>query len=354
MQIVTLGINHKTAPIEVREKFCCSPQQQELLLSELRNNPSVAEAFILSTCNRLEIYAYTVSAQDAQTILKTLFSVKKIKFSDILQKHFYIYADEVAVDHFLRVAAGLDSLVLGEKQILGQVKEGVKLAASKGMLGKYFNILTNIAVRTGKKAQSETQISYGGSSISWAAVALGEKILGSFSEKSVLMIGAGKMGELTAQQIKNKGAKNLFFMNRTQSCASALASQCRGQEAAFCDMERILSEIDICFCSVGAPHFILEKSTVFKAMQKRESRPLVFIDISVPRNIDPACGEVSGVDLYHVDDLERVVDENIQRRTAAVDLVEKIIRQKHAEFYRKIEKITSRQYSDYYEPARVK
>ena len=168
---------------------------------------------------------------------------------------FYTYSGKEALRHLLQVTSGLDSLVLGEKQILGQVKSAVERAQSKGMFTKTFNILSNIAIRTGKKAQNETDISFGGSSVSWAAVVMAEELLGSLNEKSFLIIGAGKMGEMAINQLHAKGASKIYLMNRTQENAEAVAKRYSGIPAAFPDIKEILTEVDVCVCSVGAPHY---------------------------------------------------------------------------------------------------
>lgn len=348
MSVSVIGINHKTAPIEIREKFYLTPVQQELLLSELRNCPSVVECLIISTCNRTEVYLHTVEANPFLDFLKIVFSVKNLKFDEQLSKHFYHYADEKAVRHLLRVTSGLESLVLGERQILGQVKEAVELARRKTMLGKYFNILSNMAVRAGKKAQTETHISFGGVSISWAAVNMAESVLGTLAGKSVLIIGAGKMGELATDQMKKKGVGHISVMNRTQSCADALAARLNGTAVPFCDIKTVLEKVDVCICSVSAPHYILEKSTVEEVMRLRNSQKLVFIDISMPRNIDPQVGQVPNVLLFHIDDLDQVVNENMKKREASISHVEEIIDVKVHDFYRKIDKLSLDRSSDYF------
>lgn len=349
MPINVVGINHKTAPIEVREKFYLAPTQQELVLSELRNLPSVVEALIISTCNRTEIYLHTVGETLLDDFLKVVFSAKRLTFEENLKKHFYHYENEMAVRHLLRVASGLDSLVLGEKQVLGQVKEAVELARRKAMLGRHFNILTNVAIRAGKKAHTETDISFGGVSVSWAAINKAESVLGTLEGKSVLIIGAGKMSELATDQMKKKGVSHISVMNRTESCAVALAERFNGTAVSFCDIKEVLQRVDVCICSVSAPHYILEKTTVEKVMASREGRKLIFIDISMPRNIDPQIATVSGVLLFHIDDLDQVVSDNMKKRESAVGQVEGIIDGKMMEFYRKVRTLAQDKSNDYFE-----
>ncbi len=340
MKIIAFGINHKTAPIEIREKFYLTPIQQDLFLSELKNDPTIAESLVLSTCNRTEVYLHTMmSGPYTEPLVKLISQIKKIDVSRDASKYFYLYEEEQALRHFLRVTAGLDSLVLGEKQILGQVKKAVERAREKAMLGRYFNILSNMAIRSAKKAHNETNISFGGSSISWAAINMAEDLMGTLEGKSILIIGAGKMGELALGQVRKKGVKRIYLLNRTEANAVTLAQKCGGIVVPFCDIKETLSEVDICICSAGAPHYILEKSTVEKVMRLRNDRKLILLDISMPRNIDPQVATLNNVFLTCIDDLDRVVGENmLKRQSAAVD-VEKIIESKLTEFRARLSKL---------------
>ena len=255
------------------------------------------------------------------------------------KNYFYVHAQQKAVEHLMRVVTGLDSIVLGEKQILGQVKVAVERARQKAALTKQFNILTNLAIRAGKKAQNETDVSSGGSSISWAAITMAEQFLKSLKEKSILIIGAGKMGELALSQLRGKGIGKIFLMNRTGLKAEELSQKYEGIPVSFFDIKEILSEVDICICSCSAPHYILEKYMIEKIIPAREGRPLLLMDISMPRNINPDVGAVAGVSLMTIDDLDKVVGENMKRRQEAVSQVEEIIVSKISEFYHKISKL---------------
>jgi len=337
MNIIAFGINHKNTPIEIREQFSLTPTQQDLLLSELKSDPAIVEAFVFSTCNRVEVYAHVLDREmDITSIIHKIFLIKNIPFTKELKKYFYSHVGEGAVQHLFRVSTGLDSMVLGEKQILGQVKEAFARAQKFSMFGKHFNILSNLAIRSGKKAQNETNISAGGSSVSWAAIAKAEQTIGSLGDKSILLIGAGKMSDLALIQIKSKGFRKLTLMNRTQVHAESLAQKYEAEVAAFCDIKEVLSEVDICICSVGAPHHILEKSTVEKIMTLRQNRPLLFIDISMPRNIDPHVAKISDVHLYAIDDLKEAVDSTMKLRQQAIIEVESIISEKITEYTKKV------------------
>ena len=335
-----IGLNHKTAPIEIREKFYLNPSQQDLLLSELKSHPQVVEAFVLSTCNRVEIYIKrTDPSVNAGLILQTISRVKKITFDFDVAPYVYIYEDHVAIEHLLRVACGLDSLVLGEKQILGQVKHAVERAREFGILSRYFNILTNVAIRAGKKAQHETTISHGGSSMGWAAVEMAQMSAGGIlNDKTVLVIGAGKMGEIALNHLCNRGVGKIYLMNRTGEKAGELAEKYKGIPASFFNIKEILTEVDVCFCAVGAPHYILDKDQVSSIMKARQGRSLIMVDISMPRNIDPTVKSISGVSLYEIDDLNHVVEGSMQVRRKAIAHVETIIKQKLLEYHERFKK----------------
>jgi glutamyl-tRNA reductase len=338
MRILTVGINHKTSPIETREKFFLSPLEREILLVEFKNDPAVMAAIVLSTCNRCEIYATVDDDYQSPEILKRLFSLKRQPLTPELQKLFYILEGAGAVEHLLRVACGVDSLILGEKQIMGQIREAVLLSGQHLMMDKTFNILTNLVLETGKKARRETRIDSGGSSVSWAAVMMAQNILGSLQDKTVLVLGSGKMGCLAIQQLGNKGVRKIYIMNRTMEKAQELARQNGGTAVGFWEISDILSLIDVCICSANCPHYLVDKELVEKIMPARNGQKLVFIDISVPRTVDPQVAGVSDVCLVTVDDLDRVVQDNIQKRLDAVQNVEEIVSNKAREFYETMNK----------------
>jgi len=337
MNIVVVGISHKNTPLEIREKFNLTETQQDLLLSELKNNPSIAETFVFSTCNRVEVYANVLEPSKAFEIIPRLvFNAKKLGYTEELARYFYFHCDKEAVEHLLRVAAGLDSMVIGEKQILGQVKAAFERARTHGMFAKCFHLLSSTAIRAGKKARQETSLGVGGSSVSWAAITKAEWELGSLQDKSILIIGAGKMSDLTVGHIYNKGFRQLYLMNRTPANAENLAEKYSGMVVPFCDIKEILAQVDVCICSVGAPHYILDKDTVGKIMPLRTNRRLVFIDISVPRNIDPMVAQVEHVQLFQLDDLQEVVDANMALRRQSIGAVETIVQNKVVEFFAKL------------------
>ena len=340
MEIITIGINHKSAPIEVREKLYMNSTQQDFLLSELKSNPAVIEAFVLSTCNRVEIYANVINeCLNIPALIKLVFCIKKMPAAKHLEKYFYKHHGREAVRHLFEVSTGLDSLVIGEDQILGQVKIALKRSGELGMLGRYFNVLANTAIRVGKKARNETRINFGGTSISWAAVRKAEDILGSLQKRSILIIGAGEMSELAVGHIQNKQFKKLFVMNRTQDNAQGLAKRYGGEAVPFCDIKEILGIVDICMCSAGAPHYLIEKDIVARVMAARGNKPLVFIDISMPRNIDPRIADIACVLLFKLDDLQEVVRSTLSMRQKAIQEVHEMISLKLEEFQAKVRKL---------------
>ncbi len=339
MKILTVGINHKTSSIESREKFFLTTMERELLLSAFKNDPSVIAVIILSTCNRCEIYANVDDDFSLCEILKKLFSIKHQPQTHELQKLFYFLEGSRAVEHLSRVACGLDSLILGEKQILGQIKEAVLLSRQNAMMDKTFNILTNMALETAKKARRETHIDFGGSSVSWASVCMAQNILGTLQNKTVLILGSGKMGRLAVEQLLNKGVKKIYIMNRTIEKAEELAKHSGGIAVPFWEMKEILPQVDVCICSASCTHYLIDRDLVENTVRIRNGQKLVCIDISVPRNIDPQVAEVKDVCLVTVDDLDRVVQDNIQKRLSAARQVEEIILNKVREFYQVMDKI---------------
>jgi glutamyl-tRNA reductase len=339
MQLTVIGITHKTAPIEVREKFYLKPLERELLLRMLQNNVLVYEGLVISTCNRTEIYANT-SEGNTQELWDILSRVKGMPCDTLFKKHFFALSGRAAVRHLFEVACGLDSLILGEKQILGQLKESVDLSRRMGMLARPFNILTHIAVRTGKKARSQTQIDAGGSSVSWAAIVKAEKELETLEGRSVLIIGAGKMGKIAVRHLKAKGVSDIYITNRTLETARDLANECGVSAAAFWEIEHVLPRVDVCLCSAGAPHYLIEKEIIEKTMRARPDKKLVCVDISMPRNISPETGSVRNVSLITIDELDEVMADTMEKRLAAVEEVTMIIRDKIDVFFDALHKDT--------------
>lgn len=335
--MLVIGLNHRTAPIGIREKFYLNSLQSDFFLSKLKNNPKISEAFVLSTCNRIEVYLSAIDDTPiAHLVMGLIAKIKNIDFDKEYLKYIYTYQEAGAINHLMRVVTGLDSLVLGERQILGQFKTSVDRARTMGMISKCFNLLTNVAIRAGKKAQYETDISVGGSSLSWAAIEMAEQKLETLKDKKALLIGAGKMGELALKDLCSRGLSKIYLMNRTGEKAELIAARFGGIAVSFWDIKHILTEVDLCICSVGAPHYILDAERISTVMQLRHNRDLVLIDISMPRNIEPQAGLLPQVFLSSIDDLAQAVNAGMQKRQAAIPQVEAIIDQKIIEFYQKI------------------
>lgn len=337
MNYVLVGISHKTSCVDVREKFFLTDDEKGVLLTELKFDPRVVEAFVLSTCNRTEIYAHLIN-DEPDVLFEKLFALKNLTNKNNFEDYFYVKRDSDFIYHLFAVACGLDSLVLGEKQILGQLKNAAELARQKRTLNKIFNILLNICIATGKTVQAKTSISSGGSSISWAAVATAQRILKTLDQKSILIIGAGKMSQLTAGQLLRKSVSNIFVANRTFQKAKELAHKIGGKAVMFWDLKNILIETDACICSAGANYFLIEPEAVAEVMRLRLGKPLLLIDISTPRNINPKVAEIPGVHLITIDDLQNTVQEHYETRKGAVMKVETIIREKISFFFNKVNK----------------
>lgn len=341
MELVVVGINYKHSPVDVREKFVLQPLEQDLLLNHLKNDPAISEAFVLSTCQRTEVYAYTLH-DASERITQHLFTVKNIPVTNELRNRFYIYTEDNAIRHLMNVTTGLDSLILGEKEILGQVKNAVEVARRNRMMNTYLNLLSNICIRTGKQSRSQTQISCGGASTSWAAVAKAEELLGTFQGKSVLIIGTGKIGSLVAHGFHKKGISSLFIMNRNPEKAGLLAQELGSIIVPFWEIKSTLSQVDVCICASGAPHYLIEKELVQEAMKDRSKKKLILVDISVPRNINPDAARIPNVQLLTIDEINSTVDTNLKKRSEATVQVQEMIEKKITTFHQKIEKIRQR------------
>ncbi|CAI6082864.1 Glutamyl-tRNA reductase [Paenibacillus sp. JJ-100] len=333
MHIVVVGLNYRTAPVEVRERFTFAEKDLSEALQQLKLTKSVLEGVIVTTCNRTELYVVVdrlhMCGYFIRTFMEQWFDVPREEFT----QHLYIYEDDQAMRHLFRVICGLDSMVIGETQILGQVKQAFFKAQEEKSTGTWFNKLFKQAVTLGKRAHSETSIGESAVSVSYAAVELGKRIFGMFTDKKVLILGAGKMSELTVKHLYANGASEVIVANRTLARAEELASKFRGTP---CTMEQALarlSEVDIVISSTGAERYVLDATTVRESMKRRQSRPLFLIDIAVPRDIDPAIGEISNVFLYDIDDLEGIVESNLEMRKVEAAKIERMIELEMEDYY---------------------
>ena len=327
MELIALGLNHRTAPVEIREKFCLTPEKIKKGLERLYDYDNLHEAVVLSTCNRSEIYA-VVSRGCSNTVASFWADLNSTECSrEFFQKYTYRYEDEDCVEHLLRVTASLDSLVIGEGQILSQVKHAYAIAQSANATGTLLNLLFNRAIATGKRVRTETRIAYNAVSVSYAAVELAKSKLGNLADCQVLLFGAGKMAELTATNLVSQGLKSLYVANRHIERAMELAERYGGQAVEWPEVYGILGDMDIVITSTGAPHYVIHKREIAHAIATRNGRPLVLIDIAVPRDVEPVVGELVGVNLYNIDDLKAVVDDNLQERHREALAAEGIIRE---------------------------
>lgn len=325
MKLHLLGINHKTAPVEIREKVAITPLMLRDALSFFLSRNNSKRIVILSTCNRTEIYSETSSLEGSLGFLENYFKMKAPE----IKKYLYNYSGQKTIEHLMRVASGLDSMIIGEGQILGQVKEAWKAAQEVDSTSSLLNSAFNRAISCGKRSRTETKISRGAVSIGSAAAELARKIFGNLTLRQVLIVGAGKMSEVAARQIR---AKTIFVSNRTFSHAKKLASLVKGKAVRFDVLDDYLKTCDIVIASTGAPHYIIDRSKVQKIINSRKSNPLFLIDIAVPRNIDPRAGEIDNVNLYDIDDLKAIAAENLKERQAEIPKVEEIINEEVVKF----------------------
>lgn len=325
MNIIVVGLNHETAPVEVREKLAFDGEKLEGGLSRIGDLPMVSESVILSTCNRVEMYANVKDKEKATGEIKDfLTEFHEIKRDD-LDKSLYIYNGSTAVHHVFRVASSLNSMVLGEPQILGQVKDAFEFALSKKATGVVLNKLMKKAISVAKRVRTETKIAENAVSISYAAVELARKIFTDLSSSSFILLGAGDMAELAARHLMNNGVKEVVVANRTYERGIELAKEFSGRAIQFEDFHSELAHTDIVLCSTGAPEYVLYKNKMLEIMKQRKNKQVFIIDISVPRNIDPEINTIDNVYLYDVDDLQGVVDSNVHERQKEADKAEVII-----------------------------
>ncbi len=325
MHLLLVGVSHRTAPVELRERVDFAARGVDAAVSALAARTSNSEAAVLSTCNRAEIYVAALDADAAREDLLAFFrDYHGVEPSDIVP-HLYERRDADAASHLFRVAAGLDSLVVGEPQILGQVKDAYSVASAQQAVGPLLNKLFHTSFLAGKRVRTETSLGQGAVSVSYAAVSLARKIFGSLEERTIVVVGAGEMGKLTALHLKAQGIRRMLITSRTMAHASALAAEMQATAVPWEQMTSAIGEADIVISATGANLPILVKADVAAIMKRRRSRPLFIVDIAVPRDVDPAAGELEQVFLYNIDDLQAIVEENLNRRAAEIARAERII-----------------------------
>jgi len=328
MQLLVLGLNHKTAPVAVREKLNFTPEQIKIILRRLQISDNFAEAVLLSTCNRTELYLVLENPAKSFKIVEKL--LQKMLGPVYKKTYFYTLTGINCARHLFVVAASLDSLVIGEGQILSQLKNAYILALGQGTTSTLLNTIFHRALAVGKRVRTETHIAYNSVSVSSAAVDLAQKVIADLTTSKVLIIGAGHMGELTLRHLKDKGARNIFVANRDPQKAARLAAKYQGTPVVYEHFWANVVDADIIITSTGATHYIITTSGLNKVLPKRQGKPLILIDIAVPRDVEPGVGTRKDVTLYNIDDLEEVVDENKNQRLQEAKTAEKIVQEEIA------------------------
>ncbi len=324
MNFSITGLNHKSAPVEVRERLAFDEHTLPAALRQLQQRPGFQEGLILSTCNRVEIALASDELVSGDPIGEFLADARSLD-RDWVRPYLYRFDGREAIRHLFRVAASLDSMVVGEPQILGQLKSAYAIAKGQGAVSGFMDTLLTRAFNVAKRVRSETEIGANAVSISYAAVELAREIFGSLEGKRVMLVGAGKMSEAAARHLKRCGASDLYVTNRTRERAEEMARVFQGKIVDYTRFVSSLPEVDIVIASSGAPHFILSKDQVRKVIEARRNRPMFLIDIAVPRNIEPAVNELDNVFLYDIDDLQKVVDTNMRGRLQEAEDAELII-----------------------------
>lgn len=324
-KILLLGLSHKTADVELREKLACSKDDAFGLLARLSSSPFLRESYVLSTCNRFEVLVVCDDPEAASQEIKRIISDHRGIQTGTFEDSLYELKGDEAVKHIFRVGAGLDSLVLGEPQILGQIKEAYHMAVARKNSGMILNRLFHRAFHTAKRIRTETGIGGNAVSISYAAIELAKKIFGSLEGRNVLMIGAGEMAELAVAHLIRQRVGQVTVANRTLSRAVDLAEKFGGVAASIEEVPSLLVGADIIISSTGAPGFVIEKDAVRTAMKKRGNKPAFFIDIAVPRDIDPSINKLANAYVYDIDDLKGVIDENLETRNREALKGERIV-----------------------------
>lgn len=338
MAIAVVGASHRTTPIEVRERFAMGRTEAPAVVTDLVDSGIAAEAVLLSTCNRTELYLSLADLQRGDAAFRAILADRLELPVDRLSSYLYLHRDRTAVEHLFRVTAGLDSMVLGEPQIQGQVREAYQLSQeTRGLagpvLGATLNRLFQQALGVGGRIRSETDVGLGAASVSTAAVELAKKIFGSLRGRHVLVMGAGEMSEVTLECLRSEGVRSCVVTNRTYARAVELAEKWGGRAVQWEDLGESLPGADIVICSTAAPHPVLSLERFRAALPRGASRPLCIIDIAIPRDVDPRVGREPNVFLYNVDDLRQVVDDSLERRRAEIPRADTIVREAVADYW---------------------
>ena len=330
MQVILLGVSHRTAPVELRERLDFSSRDLGAAIEALALRPSAAETVVLSTCNRSEIYVVSGDPARAREEVTGFLSEYHRLPESVFTPHLFSHDSEAAVRHLFRVAAGLDSIVVGEPQILGQVKDAFQAAAEHHRAGPVLSKLFHWSFLVGKRVRTETGLGEGAVSVSFAAVALARKIFGQLNGRRVLVVGAGEISTLTAQHLRANGVGEILVTSRTQAHAEALAASVNGRSVPWDDLAQGVAASDIVVTATGSQRPIITRAQVEASRHRRD--PLFIIDIAVPRDVEASVGDIEQVFLYNVDDLQTLVQENLSRRSSEVDRAEAIVAEEVAKF----------------------
>jgi glutamyl-tRNA reductase len=325
MNIILVGLSHKTAPIEVREKLAVPQTRLGDALHRLAAYRGIKEAFLLSTCNRVEVYAVVDDVEAGYGEVQAYLVDTHLAISSELTPHLYWHAGDRAINHLFRVASSLDSMVVGEPQILGQLKDAFEAALTHKATGMVLNKLVKKAISVAKRVRTETRIAEAAVSVSYAAVELAKKIFSNLGEKTVLLVGAGEMAKLAAQHLVNHGVRRVMITTRDTVSALELAKRFNGVAIPFEEFRQEIAEADIVLCSTGASHYLIHAEDVQRAVRIRMNRPIFLIDISVPRNIDPGVREVDNAFLFDIDDLETRIEQNREERRCEAAKAERLV-----------------------------
>src|SRR3954471_7809165 len=328
MALLVIGLSHHTSPVEVRERFAFAEARIPATLELIRSTGVAEEAVILSTCNRVEVYAaHSTGSQEALSALRQ-FLVHCHDYRDPLTDEVYTLAEPQSVEHLFKVACGLDSMVLGETEILGQLKKAYDLALQHQCTGPVLNKAFQKAFNVAKQIRTETNIQRGSISVSSVAVELAEKIFSSLDDRVVMVIGAGDTSEKAARALLSRGARSIIVSNRSHERALALASELGGRAVLFQDWSREFEKIDIVISSTAAPHYVLDRTRLEPLMRLRKNRPLLLVDIAVPRDIEPEVNFLDNVYLYNIDDLQTIAADYLKQRKEEIARCEQIIAEK--------------------------
>lgn len=325
MHTIIVGVNHRTAPVEIREKLSFVEEELPQAMQTLQQQKSILENIIISTCNRTEIYAVVDQLHTGRYYVKRFLADWFDLPIEAFESHLVVNENDQAIDHLMKVSAGIDSMVLGETQILGQVRDSFLVAQGIGTTGTVFNELFKQAVTFAKRAHTETAIGENALSVSYAAVELGKKIFGTMKNKHVAILGAGEMGELALQNLQGSGVSKVTVVNRTFSTAEELAQKFGGVAKPISELQCTLLEADILISSTGATEFVIDYELMEYVERLRKGKPIFMVDIAVPRDLDPRIADLPNVFLYDIDDLQGIVEANLVERQRAAEEIERMI-----------------------------